>query len=272
LAALQRRLWRLLTAPEGVAERLAAEGDPEGRSLAGWVASNAGHPAVRRLDVYANAYFLRLHDCLKEDYAALHAGIGDEGFHDLVMAYLMVHPSRQPSLRFAGAALARFLAADPAAAPFRRRWPWASDLARLEWALVEAFDAADARALCRDDLTRIPLRRWPGLRFRLHPSVRLLRLAWPVPGLREAQEQNRPLAPPEARRDTTVCAWRRGEGVRFRTLRPPEADLLEAAGHAVSFGRLCQRAENALGCAGAPGFAAECLSRWIGDELLVRGG
>jgi hypothetical protein len=269
LAALQRRLSRLLTAPEGVAELLTAEGDAEGRSLAGWLASDALLPAVHRLDVYANAYFLRIRDCLKEDYAALHAGLGDDGSHDLVTAYLMVHPSRQPSLRFAGAALASFLAADPAAEPFRKRWPWASDLAHLEWALVDAFDAFDVRPLRRDDLSRIPPGRWPELRLRLHPSVRLLRLAWPVHALRKAWEQDRPLSEPEAARDTTVCVWRRAERVQFRTLVAAEADLLEALGEGASFDGLCERAEKALGAAAAPAFAAECLSRWVRDELLA---
>jgi hypothetical protein len=269
LATLQRRLWRLLTAPEGVAELLAAEGDAEGRSLAGWLASDAILPAARRLDVYANAYFFRIHDCLKEDYAALHAALGDDGFHDLVTAYLMVHPSRHPSLRFAGAALAGFLAADPAAEPFRSRWPWASDLARLDWALVDAFDAPDARPLRREDLTRIPAAHWPDLRLRLQPSVRLLRLAWPVAALREARERDRPLSEPDAASDTAVCTWRRAERVHFRTLTPPEADLLEAARDEASFGQLCQRAESALGAAAAPAFAARCLSRWLRDELLA---
>lgn len=269
LAALQRRVWRLLTAPEGVAELLRAEGDPGGRSLAGWLASDAILAAPRRLEVYANAYFFRIHDCLKEDYAALHAAIGDDPFNDLVTAYLMVHPSGHPSLRYAGAALASFLAADPAAAPFRRRWPWASDLAGLEWALVDAFDAADAPPLHRDALTRLPPARWPELELRLHPSVRLLRLAWPVDALRKAWDRDRPLREPPAAHRTAVCAWRRAERVHFRTLDPLELDLLEAARDEVPFGLLCQRAANALGAAAAPAFAAECLSRWVRDELLT---
>jgi hypothetical protein len=269
LAALQRRLSQLVTEPEGVAALLDAEGDAEGRSLATWLAEDARLPAARRLDVYANAYFARIHDCLKEDYAALHAALGDDGFHDLVTAYLMVHPSRRPSLRFAGAALADFLAGDPAAEPFRRRWRWASDLARLEWALVDAFDAADAPPLRRDDLTRMPGGRWPELRLCLHPSVRLLQLAWPVHAMRQAWQRDRPPSEPDAPQQTAVCTWRCSERVHFRTLTPPEADLLEATCDGISFGLLCERAEKALGAAAAPVFAAECLSRWVRDELLA---
>lgn len=269
LAALQRRLSQLVTAPEGVTALLEAEGDAEGRSLVTWLADDARLPAARRLDVYANAYFARIHDCLKEDYAALHAALDDDGFHDLVTAYLMLHPSRRPSLRFAGAALPDFLAADPAADPFRRRWPWASDLARLEWALVDAFDALDTEPLRRDDLAHVPAEHWPQLRLRLRPSVQLLSLAWPVHAMHRAWEQGRPVSGPAATRDVVVCIWRRSERVHFRALTPPEAELLEAVHAGAPFGVLCEQAEQTLGATTTPAFAAECLSRWVRDELLA---
>ena len=154
LDELQRRLWRLISAPEGVAEALASEPEARAPSLSDWIVDDAQLGAARRLEVYANAYFARIHECLARDFAALAAAIGEAGFHDLVTAYLIAHPSRHPSLRFIGAALPDYLADAPQAAPFRRRWPWAADLARLEWALGCAFDAADAPARYLDYLAR----------------------------------------------------------------------------------------------------------------------
>ena len=49
LDATQRRLWRLLTAPEGVAAALREAGDPDGRSLAGWLVSDARADAAAHL-------------------------------------------------------------------------------------------------------------------------------------------------------------------------------------------------------------------------------
>jgi len=268
LADVQRRLWRLITAPEGVAPVLAEDGDPRGRNLEVWLTGDRALGAVRRLDVYANAYFLRIHDCLKQDYGALSAALGAEAFHDLATAYLLAHPPRHPSLRFAGVALANFLAADPAAAPFRRRWPWAADLARLEWALVDAFDAADEPSLQREDLARLPVDRWPALRLRFHPSLRLLRLSWPVQVLRGAWERGEPLPPVEAAA-ATVGVWRCGERVVFRTVPPLEATLLASACAGVGFGALCERAAEDLGEDAAPGYAAERVAQWVADELLV---
>lgn len=263
-------MWRLITAPEGVAAYLAEAGDPDARALGALVKSDDKLAAARRLDVYANSYFGRIHGCLAEDHGALAAAIGAEAFHDLVTAYLLAHPPRHPSLRFAGEMLADFLEGDRAAAPFRRRWPWAPDLARLEWALVDAFDAADAPQLQRRDLKRISLARWPSLRLCFQPSVRLLRLAWPVQQLREAWDRDD--APPRllAAERTAIRVWRRAERVYFRSIGSIEADMLDAALAGKNLAGLCEQAEEELGARAAPALVAERLGDWVADGLLAR--
>ncbi|UCE87382.1 MAG: putative DNA-binding domain-containing protein, partial [Deltaproteobacteria bacterium] len=263
LADAQRRLWRLITAPEGVAAALTEAGDPDGRSLEALLASDDALDAAHRLDVYAHAYFGRIHECLAEDYGALASAIGAEAFHDLVTAYLLAHPPRHPSLRFAGEKLADFLAGDRRAQPFLRRWPWSADLARLEWALVDAFDAADAPTLSREDLARIPAARWPELRLSFQSSVQLLRLAWPVQRLREAWERDTPRPRLAAAERTAIGVWRHAERVYFRSMSSLEAELLEAALAKESFAALCARSEERLGARAAPAHAAEQLGRWI---------
>ncbi len=272
LAATQRRLWRLLTAPSGVRAALAVEGDPEGESLATLVRGDTRCAASLRLETYANAYFQRIHDALAEDYAALQAALDPGFFHDLATAYLLVHPPTHPSLRFAGALLPGFLEADPAAAPFRRRFPWAADLARLEWALTDAFDAADAQILGRDDLAAIPLADWEGLALALHPSVQLLRLAWPVHVVREAFDARgaEHVRAPSSPAASGVVVWRRDERVFFRTVEPLEVELLAAIRAGARFGALCASAAQVLGDAVAPARAASWLAAWVGAGLLAR--
>jgi len=272
LGTTQRRIWRWLTAPSGVRTALAEEGDPDGTGLAALVRGDARCPALARLEIYANAYFQRIHDALAEDYAALAAALGAGWFHDLVTAYLLAHPPAHPSLRFAGSELARFLDAGAGAAPFRRRFPFAADLARLEWALCFAFDAADAEPLQREDLAAIPLAEWEQLAFAIHPSVQTLRLAWPVLALREAFDAHgaahvRAPASPEV---CAVVVWRRGERVFFRSAEPLELELLEAARAGARFGALCGRAAREIGAAGAPARAAGWLAGWVGAGLLAQ--
>ena len=69
--------------------------------------------AVDRLDVYANMYFFRMLDVLRDDYAKVVAVVGDDAFHNLVTDYLVACRPAHPSLREVGARLPGFLARHP---------------------------------------------------------------------------------------------------------------------------------------------------------------
>ena len=172
LAETQAYLRHLITAPDGVQEALRAAGDPEGAALAQLVRGDAQLGASGRVAIYANAYFERILECLERDYPALRWALGEAWFRDLATAYLIAHPSRHPSLRFVGASLPHYLAEDPRAEPFRRGRPWLADLARYEWAFVDAFDAADAEAMAVEPLRDVDPEAWGSLRIRVLQRVR----------------------------------------------------------------------------------------------------
>jgi hypothetical protein len=271
LDAIQRRLSRLIRAPEGVASELAESGDADARALRALLRGDGRLGATERLEIYANAYFLRLHDVLRDDFGALHAAMGDDWFHDLVTAYLPVHPPRQPSIRFAGDRLASFLADATQALPFRRRFPWAADLAALEWALVDAFDAEDAEVLRHEQLASIPADRWAELRFVLQPAFQMLDLVWPVQGLRGRwdREEACDASGIEPRRER-VAVWRSEERVCHRALDPLEAAALAVVRGGGSFGSLCCALSAEVGESAAPERAAGLLARWLADGLVSR--
>lgn len=268
LAEAQRRLWQLIAAPSGVRDALREEGDPEGRSLSGLLRGDERLAAVDRLEIYANAYFYRIRDCLAEGYPALERVLGAEWFHDLVTAYLVACPPRHASLRFAGERLADFLAA-AAGAPFRRRFPWAADLARLEWARVDAFDAADAPLLAREALAEVPPVAWARLRFAFQPALRLLELAWPVHELRRGTEAAGSEALAALRpASTRLAVWRADERVHERCLDPDEAEALALALRGADFGALCERLAASAGEREAPRRAAALLARWQAEAWI----
>lgn len=269
LAATQRRLRRLIVAPSGVAAAIDELGASEARELSRHVLGDSRLSAAERLEVYANAYFYRIRDCLAEDFCALRTGLGAELFHDLVTAYLIAHPPRHPSLRFAGDRLAGFLGGARAAEPFRRRLPWAGDLARLEWAIVDAFDAADSAPLSRERLARIAPEDWATLRFDFQEAYALLVLDWPVHHCRRAFDGGEPpLAPALAPERTSICIWRDCEQVRYRAVEEREARALELAAHGEPFGLLCEQLAAEVGDGEAPALAAALLARWQADGLL----
>lgn len=225
-----------------------------------------GRPA--RLFVYQQAYGARLGEALRSNHPILALVLGDDAFRELALGYLHEHPSRRPSIRWFGDRLAPWLRQRPALCPH----PSLPDLAAMEWALRDAFDAADARPLCVAELLAVPAGDWPALRFAAHPSLALLALDWAVEPLWKALT-----ADAEAATDAPeplaheLLVWRQGLETRWRALEPDEAALLHACIEGRPFADLGTLAEAQGGEATAPRLAG-LLRRWVDAGLLCAHG
>lgn len=252
--------------------------------FAGWVTARAAPtetPALlgdaragtaERLGVYRSAYLLRIVAALGEDFPALKAALGAAAFDALASDYVEACPSRHPSLRHAGDRLAAFVAGHESAAEARARWPFAADLAALEWAITDAFDAADAEPLSRADLTALPPEYWDDLALVPLPGAQLLELAWPVRALRAAHDAGEALPPvAPAPSSERVLVWRREERVRHRELSAEEAPLLALALRGARFGAVCALAAASRGEEAGAAHAAAALARWVEDGVLANG-
>jgi len=264
LAQTQQLLWRLITAPKGVADGLARL-DPAARAVAqALVRDRPGLAPVERLDVYADMYFYRLRDCLAEDFVAVHAVVGAAAFHNLITDYLLAHPPTHFSLRFAGAHLPAFLRGHELSA----RWPYAADLAELEWAIVDAFDAPDAAPLEAAALAAVPEACWPALRFALAPSVQLLTLEWPVHEVWRAVQAAEVL-PQLGRGQTRLRVWRQDLRVFHRAIDAAEAAGLDALRDGAAFAEVCACIVEADADGAGASRALALLSAWITDGVLT---
>src|SRR5215510_4644800 len=112
-----------------------------------------------RINIYAQMYCARLVEVLREDFPQVATVLGCERFEKVVRAYLACHPSTHPSLRYLGRHFAAFLETWPELPLF----PFVSDLARLEWARLEVFDAPDAESLRVEHLQAFSADQWSGL-------------------------------------------------------------------------------------------------------------
>ena len=241
----------------------------DGAEVPGLLAGDAG-PG---LQVYRHAYRARLAEALADNYTVLARALGDEAFDALAQAYLAAHPSRHPSIRWFGAALADFMAvAGDELVPH----PGLVDLARMDWALRAAFDAAEAPLLQPAILAALSPDDWADLVLQLHPSVQRVPLAhaieaaWRV--LREWQPDSgddQPELPGPQAQAHILLAWRQGLETRWRSLEPREAALLDAVAAGAPFASLCERAAAELGDAeaAAPAVIA-ALQRWLSEGLL----
>jgi len=219
------------------------------------------------LRIYQNAYRARLLAALRDNHGVLPRAMGDEAFDALAEAYLQAHPSRHPSIRWFGHRLAEFMAANPDRVPH----PAFVDLARMEWALRDAFDAADATPMTPTELAALPADGWPQRVLRFHPSVQVLSLDWHVePAWRALQGEEEPeLAEPDAG-EHQLIVWRPALETRWRTVADAvEAQLLAAAMQGDDFSALCAIAADALGDAPAVPGVVGVIQRWTAEGLLV---
>lgn len=180
LEALQREMAAAvmmpLTEDEGMRAH-AADGRPMEQVAASFVAPNSRLTPFERLEIYNRQYWFRVLGALREDFPALGAVLGSRAFEALAVAYLTAHPSRSFTLRNLGSHLAEWLAAHPQYAG-RRHAP-AIDVARVEWAFVEAFDSAEREPLTLEQIATLDA----DSRLALQPHVQLLALSYPADSL-----------------------------------------------------------------------------------------
>jgi hypothetical protein len=181
LAALQRQVARAVMTPLTRAEHMHRIA-PDGRSLSA-VASKIIKPNDRlssfeRLEIYNRQYWFRVLDSFSDDFPGLRAVLGDRRCDALAKHYLTDCPSRSFTLRNLGSRLESWLRKHPSYAS--RRLQLVLDMVRLEWAEIEAFDAASEPPVTTADLTGADPAK---LRLRLQPYIRLLDLHFPVDDL-----------------------------------------------------------------------------------------
>ncbi|HEY6395040.1 MAG TPA: DNA-binding domain-containing protein [Candidatus Binataceae bacterium] len=238
LKQIESLLYRLITAPSGVGEGLAAEKKLPAGGLAGIILGDERLSADERVDIYANMYFYRLLDVLKEDFPATLAVLGAENFHNLATGYLLEHRPTEPSVLHLGRHLAEYLQRSTLAHAFRIEAPFIADLARLERATIDVFHAPDFPALDTAAMRAIPAARWPRLKMRLHPAVRILQCEWKVADVLTAVEAGREWTAP-AHEKCNLLVWRHDSRSHCREMDSIESHALSLAERDASFAAIC---------------------------------
>jgi hypothetical protein len=277
LAQLQRQMATAVMqplTPDESMRSVGADGRPMAAVAESFIAPNSRLTAFERLEIYNRQYWFRVLGALAEDFPALRAVVGGRRFDALSIAYLTAHPSRSFSLRNLGSHLTEWLAAHPEYTGRRHRL--AVDVARIEWAFVEAFDSAERTPLSTQEVAALDA----SSRLALQPHVRLIALSYPADDLvlelharekrqtseagvpHEDEDGDRVTLPRVRQRDTWLAAHRVDLSVYYRRLEREEFQMLTAIGEGLP-----------LGEAIASGFAdsripdrkrGEHVQRWFG--------
>ncbi len=135
-----------------------------------------GMPSARRFAVYRNNVVVGLSESLKLTFPAVCRIVGEAFFLAMARAYVVGNPPHSPVLLEYGEGFPDFIAAFPPAAAL----PYLADVARIECAWKEAFNAMEAMPLAPAALAAVSEERIAALRFTLHPATRLVSSRYPA--------------------------------------------------------------------------------------------
>lgn len=149
--------------------------DPR-RSMPAECIDPSGGTDARRFDIYRNNVASSLIEALEAAYPVVRRLLGEEYFRAVAGLHALQDPPRSPIMLHYGKGFPEFLARfEPLSSH-----PYLADVARIERAWIEAYHAAEAEPFRPEGFASIPAQRVVDLRFTLHPSLRLVRSAFPA--------------------------------------------------------------------------------------------
>ena len=221
--------------------------------------------AVGGFNIYGNAYRARLAAALRDNYPMLHLALGDDRFDTLAACYIEQQPSGFRSIRWFGDRLAEFMDDHQELIPH----PALSDLATMDWALRQSFDAADDDRLMIDDLAKLAPEAWATQSFKPRATVVIRDLHWNVEPVWQALNEDAAAetSPPEPLQHT-LLVWRNQLDCQWRSLGDTEAAGLKALAEGKGFADICESVL-AIDEAITPTDAALMLRQWVEHGLLA---
>lgn len=135
-----------------------------------------GARTSKRFDVYRNNVAVSLIEAVGATYPAVLKLVGEDFFKAATRVYVTQEPPRSPVLLRYGSTFPDFLEAFGPA----RSVPYLADVARLEWARLTAYHAADAEPLDLEALGTVPPEKLDVVRMGFHPSAALIKSTFPI--------------------------------------------------------------------------------------------
>lgn len=191
LNQIQKWMQAVITHPHSVEEGIASEDartqiDVPLDSIETVIERSRALTSLKRLGVYANAYYARLLECLTEEFPALVHAVGEEAFQGLAFEYLQDCPSSSYTLNELGTRFPEYLDSLQSSHESHDSPDWLDflvDLARLQRTYSEVFDGPGNEGQPRlrtETLISIPPDRWNAVRFQMAPCLRLEKYRFPV--------------------------------------------------------------------------------------------
>lgn len=218
----------------------------------------------QRLNIYHNAYRVRLLENLQDAFEKTWGYLGERQFATAAMAFIEKYPPQQRNLRWHGAAfpewLLKWFPADAEVA----------ELALIDWQLRRAFDGPDATPLAIADFARLAPVDWETTGFHLTPTLFFATLEFNSVSIWRALDQEN-MPPPNERliAPTRLLIWRKQWQPHFRTIDAVEYSALWQLNQGLTFAQVCASLARQWPDRDTSSLAAQHLATWLADELIV---
>ena len=221
--------------------------------------------AEKRFGVYQFAYLSRLIEILSGDYENTWKFVGDEQFYQLAVQYVEAYPSNHPNVRWFGRHFPKFLSEHESAGAH----PVLAEIAAIEKAIEDAFDASNDDVATMDDLAAIPPELVTGLTFKLHSSCCLLKQQTNALAIYMALvEDETPEQPENLDEPLYTLAWRNNMMCQYRPLNAEEGMLIDLMQQGQSFATLCEMAATMQDADTAAARVAGHITGWLQSEII----
>ncbi len=216
--------------------------------------------AKQRLQIYRNNSLVTLTESLKNIYPAILRLVGEDFFNATAKKFIVETPPVNGDLHEFGGNFADFLDKFIPA----QTMPYLPSVAHLEWARHQTYYAASSTVLDITRLKSVPQEKYGFIKFKLHPSHRLLEFSFPILEIWQmCQEQNTP----EYSIDLSlggqkILVIRPGLSVDMLKLTPGEFALLSALSTGEEFAEAC-----VLALTAEPDL---CIDHYLQKHLLCK--
>ncbi len=163
---LARAVMQPLSAGDNMKRAIGHGANREIRDGIALVKPNSRLSSFERLEIYSRSYWSRVLDAFSEDFPGVRAVLGAKQFDRLRRRYLADCPSGSFTMRNLGQHLVAWMQTNQAL--IGANYGIALDMAKLEWAHIESFDAAEHDHLSPADVAALA----PESVLKLQPHLR----------------------------------------------------------------------------------------------------
>ncbi|MXO91790.1 HvfC/BufC N-terminal domain-containing protein [Pontixanthobacter aquaemixtae] len=224
------------------------------------------------MDIYRNAYRARLVDALRDTYNRTAKWVGEDAYRQAAAHHIITRPPNSWTLDHAADGFP-----DTLRELFRSN-PEVAELGWLEWAMHQAFVAADAEPLDAAGLGEIAAgfaeEDWANMRLTFLPGTDQLPIAhdigvlWRALGEDSREEDGE--SPDFSAAEPLHCVvWREGIKPVFMQVKDAEGRALQMMRDGATYGGMCEALIEMLGEEDAVARAGAMLGRWLHNGLIA---